>query len=256
MIPSLNPKYHQWQGARVWIIGAGSGIGAALCRQLQAQSAKLALSGRRAEALEQVATTNDTLLPLDATDPAALAAAHDRLLQQWGGIDLVIYCAGTYSPMRAWEVDLKRVEQTFAINLSGAYNLLAAAVPAMIKRRHGGICLVASVAGYTGLPKALAYGPSKAALINLAEVLYSDLNPKGIGVYLVNPGFVDTRLTKQNDFDMPALITPDSAASKILRGLERGRFEIHFPRRFTLWMKLLAALPRRWRFALLKRAVQ
>ena len=123
----------------------------------------------------------------------------------------------------------------------------------MVGQRAGGICLVGSVAGYTGLPQALAYGPSKAALINLAQILYTDLAPRGIGVYLVNPGFVSTRLTRQNDFKMPALITPQTAAREIVRGLRAGRFEIHFPRRFTWWMRRLSRLPDRLRFSLLGR---
>jgi len=256
LFPPLNPRYRQWKEVRVWVIGAGSGIGAALCRQLHMAGAKLALSGRRLDALQSVAQSKDMLLPLDATDSEALSSAHQQLLEQWGGIDLIIYCAGIYSPMRAWQIDLKVVQQTYDINLTGAYNLLHAAVPNLVEQGHGGICLVASVAGYTGLPKALAYGPSKAAMINMAEVLYSDLQPKGVGVYLVNPGFVDTRLTMQNDFEMPALITPQIAASEIIHGLQQGQFEIHFPRRFTRWVKLLSTLPSRWRFALLKRTAE
>ena len=251
---TLNPPITHWQGKRVWLIGAGSGIGQALCQQLQNRGARLAVSGRKLAALQSVANSGDLTLALDVCDPQAVDEAHQQIQQAWHGIDLVIYCAGTYSPMRAWEIDLQQVNNTFAANLQGSYHLLKSVVPGLLQQGHGGICLVASVAGYTGLPKALAYGPSKAAMINLAEVLYSDLHPKGIGVTLVNPGFVKTRLTQQNDFTMPALITPQIAAAEIIRGLEKGRFEIHFPRRFTHWMKLLAMLPDRLRFTLLKRA--
>lgn len=126
----------------------------------------------------------------------------------------------------------------------------------MLGRSAGGIAIIASVAGWIGLPKASVYGPSKAALINLAEILYSDLHPRGLDVYLINPGFVNTQLTAQNDFDMPALQTPDEAASAILRGIAAGRFEIHFPRRFTLLIKLLRLLPYRIRFALIGQLVK
>jgi len=128
--------------------------------------------------------------------------------------------------------------------------------PYFLRRHRGGICLVASVAGYTGLPEALAYGPSKAALINLAQILYTDLAPRGIGVYLVNPGFVETRLTQQNNFAMPALISPAEAAREIILGIAKGRFEIHFPKRFTWWMKWLSRLPDRLRFYLLSKAAK
>ncbi|HEY4714112.1 MAG TPA: SDR family NAD(P)-dependent oxidoreductase, partial [Aquirhabdus sp.] len=112
---------------------------------------------------------------------------------------------------------------------------------------------IASVAGYFGLPNASVYGPTKAALINLTEILYSDLHPKGLNVYLINPGFVKTALTDRNTFTMPALQTPQQAADAIWQGMSAGRFEIHFPRRFTQVMKLLQLLPYRWRFSLLER---
>ena len=117
----------------------------------------------------------------------------------------------------------------------------------------GGIALVASVAGYRGLPKALCYGPGKAALIHFAECLHLDLAPRGIGVWVINPGFVQTRLTAQNDFAMPALLTPEQAACAAVDGFKTGGFEIHFPKRFTRAMKLLAWLPDRWYFALVRR---
>ena len=94
---------------------------------------------------------------------------------------------------------------------------------------------------------------TKAALINLAETLFLDLRALGVGVSVVNPGFVDTPLTQQNDFRMPALLTPDQAAAAVLRGWAHGRFEVHFPRRFTLWLKLLRVVPYRLYFALVRR---
>jgi short-subunit dehydrogenase len=115
----------------------------------------------------------------------------------------------------------------------------------MVARGKGHISLVGSVAGFRGLPKALAYGPTKAALINLAETLYLDLKDKGVGVSIINPGVVQTPLTAGNNFNMPALITPQQAAAEILRGWGRGAFEIHFPKRLTLWLKLLRILPNR-----------
>jgi short-subunit dehydrogenase len=112
------------------------------------------------------------------------------------------------------------------------------------------------VAGYFGLPQSLAYGPTKAALINLGETLYADLKSCDIDVSLVNPGFVASPLTAKNTFRMPALITPEIAASEILRGWSRGKFEIHFPKRFTLWTKLLGHLPYSAAFAATRRLVQ
>jgi len=253
---TLNPAISDWQGRRVWIVGGSSGIGAALAGQLREAGAILALSARREKALRDVAGDKDVIVPVDVGDAEALSAALDLLLDRWGGVDMVIYCAGVYTPMRAWEIDLKLVRETLSINLQGVYNLLDAIVPVLIRQGSGGICLVSSAAGYTGLPKALAYGPGKAALINLAQILYTDLSPRGIGVYLVNPGFVATRLTQKNDFNMPALITPEKAAEEITAGIGKGQFEIHFPRRFTLWMKWLGRMPDRIRFYLLAKAVE
>ena len=117
----------------------------------------------------------------------------------------------------------------------------------------GHISLVGSVAGYRGLPQSLAYGPTKAALINLAETLYLDVHDKGIGVSIINPGFVQTPLTADNAFDMPALLTPEQAATAIVNGWQRGAFEIHFPKRFTLWLKALRVVPNRVYFFLVRR---
>ena len=124
---------------------------------------------------------------------------------------------------------------------------------ALIEPAGGGIAFIASVAGYRGLPKSVCYGPGKAALIHFAECLHLDLADQGIGIWLINPGFVQTRLTAQNDFSMPALLTPDQAAVAIVDGFRTVRFEIHFPKRFTLALKLVSLLPYRWYFPLIRR---
>jgi short-subunit dehydrogenase len=253
---SPNPRLTDWRERRVWIVGASSGIGAALAQQLAEAGARLALSARRESTLRALAREGDLVLPLDVTNAEAIATTHQALLAEWGGIDFVIYCAGVYTPMRSWELDLEQVGQAMSINLAGVYRLLQAVVPGLLRQGAGGLCLVGSVAGYTGLPKALAYGPFKAAMINLAQILYVDLAPRGIGVYLVNPGFVATRLTAQNDFVMPALIEPETAAREIITGLGRGAFEIHFPKRFTWWLRRVSRLPDWLRLPLMKRVGQ
>jgi short-subunit dehydrogenase len=139
-------------------------------------------------------------------------------------------------------------------NLHGVIKTTAAVLPALLAQGSGAIGIVSSVAGYRGLPKALIYGASKAALINFAETLYLDLHPKGLGVYLINPGFVKTPLTDKNEFRMPHLITAEQAADAIVAGLDAGEFEIDFPKAFTRQLKLLRILPYRWYFALIRRA--
>lgn len=254
---SLNPKIASWAGKRVWVIGASTGIGAAVARQLLGAGARVALSARRRASLDELArcTAGDALVcPLDVTDRGQVDAAARTILAQWGGFDLVMLVAGTHMAMRAETWNLARARALLDVNLHGVLNCLDAALPTLLVQGSGGIAIVASVAGYIGLPQALVYGPSKAALINLAESLYGDLRPRGIGVYLVNPGFVDTPLTRRNGFAMPALIGADDAARRTLAGIARGDFEIHYPRRFTRWLKLARILPYRLQFAAVRRA--
>ncbi len=247
----MNPKITDWSGKRAWLVGASSGIGAALAGELARRGARVALSARSADRLRALGIDGALLLPCDATDSASLAAARASLLAAWRGVDLVIYLAGDYVPMRAADFDLVAAERIVRVNFNGAMRLAATVLPDL--HAGGGIVFVASVAGYRGLPKALAYGPGKAALIHFAECLHLDLVPQGIGVWLVNPGFVATQLTARNDFAMPALLTPEEAALATLEGLRKGRFEIHFPRRFTRVMKLLALLPYGLYFPLVRR---
>ena len=252
----LNPPIRDWHGQRVWIVGASSGIGEALARALASRGARLALSARREEPLHALAAEacpDALVLPLDVTDAGRVGDAVEHIDQTWGGVDLVIWLAGTYAPMRAQDFDLEAARKMLDANLGGALNGVAALLPLLRRQRAGGLALVSSVAGYRGLPKSLAYGPGKAAVINLAESLWLDLSGDGIGIWLVNPGFVATPLTAGNDFPMPGLLTPTQAADAIIRGFAAGRFEIHFPRRFTLWMQLLRLLPDRIYFAAVRR---
>lgn len=246
---SLNPTMAQWKGRRVWLVGASSGIGRALAVQLHALGAEVWLSARNAAALQAFteAHPGSHALPLDVTDAAAVQAAFAALTAV-GPLDLMCYCAGHYNAMRAQEFDLADAHRHHQINYAGVLNVLGPVLPAMLARGQGHISLISSVAGFAGLPKSLAYGPTKAALINLAETLYLDVHRQGLGVSVINPGFVDTPLTANNDFDMPALMTPEAAAQEIVDGWAAGRFEIHFPRRFTRAIKFLRLLPYRWFF--------
>ena len=257
----MNRPVSDWRGRRVWIFGASSGIGAALARELLARGARVAVSARRADRLRDLAESSGQALaiPCDAADAAAVAAAADAIRAAWGGIDSAFYVAGDYVPMRAWAIDLTAAERMIAANLSGAVTFAAAVLPHLLADEQdsgeggGDIAFVASVAGYRGLPKALVYGPTKAALINLAESLYLDLRPEGVGVYLVSPGYVDTPATAGNAYRMPALISAREAAESTLAGIAAGRFEIHYPRRFTVWLKFARLLPYRLYFALVRR---
>ncbi len=252
----LNPPLPAWPDARVWVIGASTGIGAATAKVLLDAGARVALSARSADKLRDVAgeCANAVVEPLDFTRGADVAAAWERIRAQWGGVDLVLIVAGTHKELRAWELNEKDSRALLEVNLHAVLNTTAAVVPGLLAQGHGAIGIVASVAGYRGLPKALVYGASKAAVINFTETLYLDLHPRGLGVYLIMPGFVKTPLTDDNDFEMPHLISAEEAAQEIVAGLRAGKFEIHFPRTFTRQLKLLRLLPYRCYFYLVRKA--
>ena len=255
---SLNNKITDWSKQRVWIVGASTGIGAALADLLHTRGAKVAVSARSADKLAamvmRLGQSRAMALPLDITDVETIKLAEQQLIAAWGGYDLVIFMAGDYTAMRAWEIDLAVAQRMVDVNWTGFMNGLSVVIPTLMKQKTGGIALVSSVAGYRGLPKSLVYGPTKAALINLAETLYIDLKEKGLDIYLINPGFVKTLLTAQNDFEMPSIITPEVAALEIEKGLANGEFEIHFPRRFTNVLKLLRHLPYSLYFRAIKKS--
>ena len=255
----MNPPITDWRGLRVWLVGASSGIGEATASALHARGAHVLVSARNAEALHAFVAAHPMqqggaaqAWPLDVTDAAAVTRTAREILAQ-GPLDLVLYCAGHYREMRATDMDMADLQRHLDINYVGALHVLGAVLPAMTARGAGHVSLISSVAGFRGLPKSLAYGPTKAALTNLAETLYLDLQPLGLGVSVVHPGFVQTPLTAQNDFTMPALITPPQAAQAMVDGWAKGTFDIHYPKRFTRWMKLLRLLPYRAYFPAVRR---
>ncbi len=266
LLPPLNPPISHWTGRRIWLVGASSGIGAAVARELAARGAHLALSARREaalvalrEALPAAAREHCRIVPCDITDLQDVTAAAHTLLSDGGGLDLVFMAAGVYDALSPREFDLLSwpvARQTLDTNLTGAYHLLAAVLPALRRQGHGGLAFVSSVAGLNGLPRALAYAPGKAALNNLCEGLYLELRPLGLSVYRICPGFVATPMTAGVAFPMPALLSAEAAAGRIVRGLERGDFDIHFPKRFTLLLHVLRCLPRRFYFRIMQSVLQ
>jgi short-subunit dehydrogenase len=249
-----------FSGKRVWVIGASSGIGEACAKALIQSGAKVALSSRREQRLITIASLGEPgqtlVLPLDITDDAQFKAGYTSILNAWGGVDLLLFVSGVYMPLRADSFAIEIAEQTINANLLGPMRAVALVLPEMLKAHEGHIAIVGSVAGYSGLPKALAYGPSKAAIINFCETLYYDLLPQGISVHLISPGFVATEATAQNDFEMPALISAEEAASEILSGIQKGEFDIHFPKRFSRFLKFLRILPYPLYFWIVRRFVK
>jgi short-subunit dehydrogenase len=256
-----------WSGLRVWIIGASTGIGAALAEQLSALGARIVLSGRNRDNLDLVAAkcrqvnpgSDLFVLPFDACNNNASTLAASEVNTNWHGVDLVIYNAGTYEATRVDNLSPESAEQSLRVNLLAPISITATILPLLLQTpentKPSGFAYVASVAGYRGLPRALTYGPGKAGLISFAESLWVDLKGLGLNTWVINPGFVRTRLTAQNTFEMPALIEPEDAAKEIIRGFAKGNFEIHFPKRFTWFMKLIRYLPTHWYLRLSKRLV-
>lgn len=252
MSPTQPPRH-------IWLTGASSGIGLALARQLLEAGHRVTLSARNAEALTELAAPypQARCLPLDVSDRAAVQEAGQRLEAGPEGLDWVILNAGTCEYLEARAFDSALVERVFAANVFGAVYCVEAALPLLRRARQAGrvplLAATSSAAAYLPLPRAEAYGASKAALSHFLEALRLDLAAEGIDVSLIHPGFVRTPLTDRNDFPMPCRITPEAAARRIVAGLEAHRLDIHFPRRFTTWLKLLGSLPVGLRYRLGKR---
>jgi short-subunit dehydrogenase len=247
------------RGRLVWLIGASSGIGAELAGQLLAAGYRVAASARRADRLGELAQAQRAasaaygVFPVDVTDAQAVHSCVQAIEAGMGPIDIAIVNAGDYAPMPVAAFDIDLFRRLIEVNYLGAVNCLAALLPRLTARGNGQILLTASVAGYRGLPLAAPYSASKAAVINLAESLQPELRKLGVQLRIINPGFVDTPLTRKNRFPMPFLMTPAAAARRILEGLDSERFEIAFPRRFVWLMKLLRCLPYRVYFPLIGR---
>ncbi len=232
-------------GRRVWITGASSGIGAALARELADRGARVAISARRADELKRVAEGRMTVVPVDVTDAVAVRAAADTVRSELGGLDTVVLNAGMWRQVRLADLDTAVVAAHLDVNVMGAVNGLAAVIGPMLDEGRGTVAIVASVAGYRGIPGSLAYGATKAALINLAESIRPEARRAGVRVVTVCPGFVRTPLTARNRFPMPFLLDADDAARRIADGLASRRQEIVFPLPMALGMKLARVLPLR-----------
>ncbi len=233
----------------VWVTGASSGIGRAVCLELAKRGWIVAATARRQEELENLSREAAGLLgrivahPADVTNEAAMRQAVLTIEMAHGPIALAFFNAGIAPYIRAPNIDMVAIRQVFEVNVFGVFNCLSAIMPLMAGRKKGQIAVTASVAGYGGLPKAAAYGATKAALINACESLKFDCDEIGIKLQLVNPGFVKTPLTDQNDFPMPFLISETEAAQSIVNGFASDKFEISFPWQLAAILKFLNLLP-------------
>ena len=205
---------HRLAGRTIWVVGASSGIGAALATELVRRGARVAISARRENELDAVAAGGMTVVPVDVTDRAALDAAAAEVRAQLGEIDMVVFNAGFWEPMDAAEWDRDLFARHVEINLLGLNNCVGAVLPEMVRAGRGQLVSVASVAGYRGIAGAEAYGATKAAQINMLEALRAALAAHGVSVTTVCPGFVRTELTAKNTFPMPFMIDADAARDR------------------------------------------
>ncbi|MEM8833789.1 MAG: SDR family NAD(P)-dependent oxidoreductase [Pseudomonadota bacterium] len=233
-----------YEGKKIWLIGASSGIGKALARKLAHRGATLVLSARSENELKEIARLiegDHHVVPLDVSDAKAVEKATKEAHKALGEFDSVIMMAAIYEPNLLRDVKTDDIAKTTNVNLNGTLYLLQNLLPIMRDQGKGQIALTGSVAGYRGLPKGQPYSATKAAIQNIAESLRAE--EKELDIRLISPGFVKTPMTDKNDFDMPMAIEPDEAARHIADGLLSKSYEIHFPKTFTYILKTLKIIP-------------
>lgn len=229
----------------IWLTGASSGIGEALVHSLQTQCRHLFVSARNQEALQTLADqySNVSVLVADITDAVQMQTAAAEIGAEFGRIDTLIANAGTCEYLDVEQFDIELIRRVHETNFFGMVNTLNAALPLLRNSQQGLIAGMSSSVTWLAMPRAQAYGSSKAAVRHFLQCMQADLKQEGIDVSIISPGFVGTPLTDQNDFPMPGKISAEKAADIIVRGLHKRKAEIRFPFLFTLVLRLLGALP-------------
>lgn len=252
---AMNQKITNWKNKNVWLVGASSGIGRALALKLLSQGAKVTVSSRKENLLNEIYAqypSNTIVLPLDVLNVEQIREQIKKIPK----IDLVIYLAADYSPLSVTNFNIAEVSKIIDVNLKGATNIASVVLPRFIEQRSGHLSFVASVAGYIGLPHSSIYGATKAAIINMAESFYLECKEFNVDISIINPGFVETNLTSKNDFEMPYIMTPEIAADHIVKGFAKGRFDIVFPFGFSLFFRFIRLLPYPIHLRLVKKLVK
>lgn len=229
-------------GKRYWLVGASEGLGLALAERLSRAGCEVILSARSAERLSDAVARmpgKARAVAVDVADAGSVEAAAAEV----GAVDGVVFLAGVYWPMTAREWETAAVETMIDVNLTGAARVVGAVLPAMLARGAGHIVLTGSLSGFRGLPRAIGYGASKAGLVSLAESLRCDLEGAGVEVQLANPGFIRTRLTDKNAFNMPQIMEPEAAALAMFEHMGSGRFSRSFPVPFAWVFRLSQLMP-------------
>ena len=243
---------------KIWITGASSGIGKALAEKFASEGWKVAVSARRKQILDEMANNeNISSHPLDVTNQNQINDVFSKIINEFGSLDLCVFSSGTYDPKLEQEINIKQNKFVMETNFFGVLYCIKSVEKYFKDKKNGHISIVSSIAAYRGLPNSSGYGPSKAALTNLAESLYFDFKKHNVRISLVSPGFIKTPLTDKNEFPMPFIKSPEFAAEKMFNGLTKSKaFEIHFPKALTLLLKFLRVLPYRIYLFLIDKSVK
>ena len=230
---------------KIWITGASSGIGKALAEKFASEGWKVAASARRKEILDKMSSHENIFsYPLDVTNQDQIKISFEKIIEDFKELDLCVFSSGTYDPKLEQEINVKQNKFVMETNFFGVLYCINAVENYFKNKKNGHISIVSSVAAYRGLPNSSGYGPSKAALTNLAESLYFDFKKHNVRISLVSPGFIKTPLTDKNEFPMPFIKSPEFAAEKMFNGLTKSKaFEIHFPKALTILLKIFRVLP-------------
>jgi len=243
---------------KIWVTGASTGIGKAVAEKFSKEGWKVAISARREDLLKNIAQDNNIFdYPLDVTNEEKVDEVFKKILEDFKSIDLCIFNAGTYEPKLEKEISKEQIRKTMEVNFFGVVNCIKAVEKYFKNKKNGHISIVSSIAGYRGLPNSSGYGPSKAAVSNLAESLYFDFKKDNVKISLISPGFIKTPMTDKNEFRMPFIKSPEFAAEKIYNGLVKSNsFEITFPKQLTTIFKLFKVLPNRIYLFLISKLVK
>ena len=241
---------------KIWITGASSGIGKAVAIKFAKEGWQVVASARTEKLLTDLSQLNNNIypFPLDVTDKNRCKDVFKEILSKFQNIDICFFCTGTWDPNKEKDIDMDQIEKTINVNFFGTLNCIKTVEEYFKNKKSGQISIVSSIAGYRGLPNSSGYGPSKAALNNLAESLYFDFGRYNVNVSIVSPGFIKTPMTDKNNFKMPFLKTAEFAADKIYKELISNKnFEIHFPKELTFILKIFRILPYKLYFYLVKK---
>lgn len=228
------------KGKKYWIIGASEGLGRELSIQLSNLGVNLIISARNETRLNELSSlTKAKVLALDVLNIDAINQASKSV----GIIDGIIYVAGDYTPLNSTTWNVEEVDKMIAVNFTGAAKVLGFIVPKFLKQNNGHIVMIGSLSGFRGLPNAIGYGASKAAMMHLAENIKADLYKTPIKIQLINPGFIKTRLTEKNNFKMPFIMSVEDAAKRVIIAMNSNRFQTNFPLIFSLLFRASNLLP-------------